>query len=142
MYKFQIINDDGTRKPFCELNEIENEIILLRDQKDYGFEISVTPPVENADSISVINAGRYKGIFKKKLVQEYYVELVLPYADKTWMLYGEIKMTFPPDKKWILYGEIFKNFDEIEEIISNFVIQHKLPDYARWPSNPVDPPNI
>ena len=100
------------------------------------MQFSVTPPIDGVEIIDIYNGSRYKGIFKKTLVYEYYVELVLPYSQNTWMPFGERELTFPPDKKWMLYGQIFNNFSEIKEIISDFVIHQKLPDYSYWPANP------
>jgi len=116
MYKFEVMyGESDQEKSFTTISEIEFELAQLKDEIDYDLQFTITPPMENVDGIYVGNSSYYKGIFKKTLIRQYFVSinLLCPDGDKD-------------------YDTFMHDFDEVKEMIRNFITARKLPDYSGW----------
>ena len=117
MYKYKAIvsatgvNGTFKEKTFTTLSEIEYEIKQLKDGKGYDLEISSTPRIQNIETFSVMNSSYHKGIFKKRYISSYLLEIALEEES---------------------YGRFTDNFEEVKELIQDFVNLQRIPDYSDW----------
>ena len=121
MYSYQVMdgdiaNGDGEKKAFSQMSEIARELMQLKEQQGYTLGFTSTPIIDNVEELGILNSSYYKGIFVKTYIQSYYCEINFLYPDNTRRLYGYIT----------------GDFDEVNDIIYNFVVKQKIPDYSNW----------
>ena len=88
----------------------------MQDSDAWHISFRPTPMFSDLEEFGILKTSRTKGIFKKRLVQDYYLELNFKYSDGRRGLCGYIS----PD------------FDEIVEMLSNLVTHQQLPDISTW----------
>jgi len=116
VYKYNVEINERETKIISSIAELAQELDNM--QASNGDHISFKPTLMFSDleEFGILKTSKIKGIFKKRLVQDYYLELNFKYADG----------------KSGLCGHITPNFNEIKEMLSNLVNHQKLPDVSTW----------
>lgn len=118
MYGITTYEDDGRSKErtFKEFGEIAHELRRLQEEKGYIVIVEVSPPVSGACYMQAVNDSYSEGIFKKREIGSFTIEL------------NTIDVNDLPKQ----YAYHTSDFEEIEKIFMEFVSFQKLPPFLEW----------
>ncbi|MCL2438302.1 MAG: hypothetical protein FWE48_00950 [Coriobacteriia bacterium] len=98
------------------LTEIGEALNQLKVQAFFAVEVS--SPINNVDAIQIMFQGNTKGLFRKvSIPPEYTLDIV-------------VKDGRGEDKSWYMSDTM--GYEEMYEIVENFVVHQKLPNYTSW----------
>ena len=116
MYKYEVVINELETKTISMITELAQKLDNMRDSNEGHISFKPTPMFSDLEEFGVLKTSRTKGIFKKRLVQDYYLELNFKYSDG----------------KRGLCGYITPDFDEIKVMLSNLISYQQLPDTSTW----------
>jgi len=116
MYKFQITINELETKTISAITELTQELDNMQESNDGHISFKPTPAFNDLEEFGILKTSQIKGLFKKRLVQDYYLELNFKYSDG----------------KSGLCGHITPDFNEIKEMISNLITHQKLLNTSTW----------
>ena len=114
-----------TKKNFfgaLEIQKVSNISEIMKMVKQLKveayFAVEISPPIDHVDAIQVTFQGDTKGFFKKvPIPPEYTLDIV-------------IMDEFGKHKLWYMSNAM--GYDEMHNILVNFVERQELPDYKSW----------
>ena len=121
MYTYRVNAEKNFLGPLAvheisNISDIMNMVEQLKVQAFFAVEISL--PIDGVDAIQVMLQSNTKGFFKKvPIPPEYTLDIV-------------VKDDNGDDKLWYMSDTM--NYDEMHDILVNFVEHQKLPDYKSW----------
>jgi len=116
MHNYEVIINDIETKSISSITELTHELENMRISSEGHISFTPTPAFSDLSEFGILKTSKMKGIFKKRLVQDYYLELNFKYSDG----------------KSGLCGHITRDFNEIKDILSNLITYQKLPDFSKW----------
>ena len=116
MHKYKLTVNDLEAKIISSTSELKNELEGLRTKNGLGLSFVPDPALNDLIEFGTLTTSRKKGVFRKKLVTDYYLELNFKYHDG----------------KTGLCGYNTYDFCEIKDMIINLVDYQKLPDISSW----------
>jgi len=116
MYEYKVEINDSETKVISSTSELTQEFAALQAADDGHLSFDPNPIFGDLNEFGILKTSREKGLFKKRRVQEYYLELNFKY----------------PDGKSGLCGHVTSDFDEIREMLFDLINHQKLPDISSW----------
>jgi len=116
MYKYNVVVNEREGKIISSMSDITQELANMEVSDADHISFKPAPMFSDIEEFGILKTSRTKGIFKKRLVQDYYLELNFKY----------------PDGKSGLCGHITLDFDEIKGMLSNLITHQQLPDISTW----------
>ena len=116
MYNFKVIINDLETKTIFSIADLTKELNNMQAANEVRISFEPDPVFCDLERFWLLKIQKKKGVFKKRLVFDYYLELNFKY----------------PDGRSGLCGYNSYNFDEIEVMITNLINHQKLPDFSSW----------
>ena len=116
MYNFKVTINDLETKAIFSIADLAKELNDMQAANEVRFSFEPDPVFWDLERFWLIKIPKKKGVFKKKLVFNYYLELNFKY----------------PDGRSGLCGYNSDSFDELEVMITNLINHQKLPDFSSW----------
>ena len=108
--------NDLKLKTILSIADLAKEFNNMKAVNEIRFSFEPDPVFGDLERFWLLKLPKKKGIFKKRLVFNYYLELNFKY----------------PDGKTGLCGYNTYGFDEVEVMITNLINHQKLPDISSW----------
>ena len=117
MYQYAVRTDMEDERAFSAIGEIALDLQRLQNEADAFVVLKVSPPINDVNYIQAANCSYTKGFFKKRHVfGGYTIELNVKEKD------GSVKH----------YAYETEDFEEIEEILVEYISRLKIPNLSTW----------
>ena len=116
MHEYKVEINDIETKMISSISELTQEFTALQVADDGHISFEPNPMFGDLNEFGILKTSREKGLFKKRRVQEYYLELNFDY----------------PDGKSGLCGYVTSDFNEIREMLFDLINHQKFPDISSW----------
>ena len=116
MHEYKVEINDLETKIITSITELSQELGNMQASDKGHISFKPTLMFSSIEEFGLLKTTRIKGLFKKRQVQDYYLELNFKYADG----------------KSGLCGYVTPDFNEVKEMVSNLVTHQQLPDISTW----------
>jgi len=117
MYQYAVKTDIEEERFFSAISEISQDLQRLQNEAGAFVVLEVSPPINYVNYIQAANLSDTKGFFKKRhVITGYIIELNMTERD------GSLTH----------YEYETKDFEEIEEILVEYISLLKTPNFSAW----------